>query len=66
MRVNKTDVEDLKKLPEWVKCMACGGKPLQNDWLLEVVPNSNALLHQSCAAKKGKLPGLNIGMEKGD
>lgn len=66
MRVNKSDTEDLSKLPYWVKCMACGNKPSEKDWLIEVIPNSSALIHQSCAAKKGELAGLNIGTIQGD
>lgn len=63
MKVPETDTGVTKKLPDYVKCMKCGGKPLENDWLIEVVPHSNALLHQSCAAGQGKFVGLNLGME---
>ena len=64
MRIKASDVQDLKRLPEWVKCMKCGGKPLEHDWLIEVVPFSNALMHQSCAANDGKIAGMNIGTVK--
>lgn len=66
MRVKEYAAGELKRLPDWVKCMKCGGKPKQNDWLIEVVPHSSALIHQSCAAGQGKIAGLNIGMEKGE
>lgn len=66
MRVNEADVDNLKKLPYWVKCAACGGKPLETDWLIELIPNSSALIHQSCAAKKGQLAGLNVGTIQGE
>lgn len=49
------------KLPEWVKCMYCGGRPTREDYLGEVVPNSTALAHQSCMAKRGKIFGMNTG-----
>lgn len=55
-----------RKLPSWVKCMVCGERPRRDDFLLEVVPNSSALIHQSCAAGQGKVAGLNIGIPKGD
>lgn len=61
MKVNEKDTENLKKLPEWVKCLICGGKPTSTDYLAEYVPNSTALIHQSCAAKRGQIAGLNIG-----
>lgn len=61
MRIPDKATENLKRLPDWVKCMDCGGKPTETDWLIEVIPHSNALLHQSCAARKGKIAGLNIG-----
>lgn len=66
MKVKEYEAGELKRLPDWVKCMKCQGKPLENDWLIEIIPNSNALMHQSCAGKQGQLAGLNIGMEKGD
>lgn len=66
MEVKEKDVDNLKRLPDWVKCMKCGGKPLTHDYLIEVIPHSNALIHQSCARSKGNFAGLNIGMEKGD
>lgn len=50
-----------EKLPEWVKCMYCGGRPRFDDLLGEVIPNSSALAHQSCMEKRGKLFGLNAG-----
>lgn len=66
MRVREQDTENLRKLPSWVKCLHCGKPPTQTDWLIEIVPNSSALIHQSCAAGQGKVAGLNIGTEKGD
>lgn len=66
MKVKEKDVESLNRLPDWVKCMHCGGKPEMNNWLIEVVKNSNALIHQSCAALTGKYSGLNIGLDKGE
>lgn len=65
MKVPDTDTAKIG-LPSWVKCMTCGGKPTKGDWLMEVIPNSNALIHQSCAAKKGKFAGLNAGTIQGD
>jgi hypothetical protein len=60
------DVSDnLKKLPSWVKCSKCGKPPLENDWLIEIIPWSNALIHQSCAANQRQFAGLNLG-NKGD
>lgn len=49
------------RLPEWVKCMYCGGRPRYNDLLGEIVPNSSALAHQSCARARGKMFGMNVG-----
>lgn len=66
MKVNEADTEKLSKLPYWVKCMKCGEKPRENDYLIEVIPHSTALIHQSCAAKQGKLAGLNIGTIQGE
>jgi hypothetical protein len=66
MKVNDKDTEDLKKLPYWVRCVKCKQPPRQNDWLIEIVPNSNALIHQSCAAGQGQFAGLNIGNIKGE
>lgn len=59
MEVKEEDRKDLKKLPAWVKCMHCGGKPLEHDWLIEVVPHSTALAHQSCARKNGFIAGID-------
>lgn len=64
MKVPDIDTHKVGRLPSWVKCMTCHEGPRQNDWLVEVIPNSNALMHQTCAAKQGKLAGLNIGTEK--
>ncbi len=50
-----------EKLPEWVKCMYCGGRPKWGDLLGEVIPNSSALAHESCMASRGKVFGLNAG-----
>jgi hypothetical protein len=61
VRVKEKDVENLKKLPDWVKCVKCGGKPLQHDWLIEIIPHSSALIHQSCALNLGKVAGIDIG-----
>ena len=67
MKVQEKDVDDLKRLPDWVKCLHCQGKPTENDWLIEVIKDSNVLIHQSCSAKAGKLPGLDgFGLQKGD
>lgn len=49
------------KLPSWVKCMYCNGRPKWGDLLGEVIPNSSALAHESCMAKRGKVFGLNAG-----
>lgn len=54
MEISERDKEThltTHKLPTWVKCSKCGGKPTETDWLVEIVPNSNALIHMSCAAK---------------
>lgn len=66
MKVPDVDTHKLGKLPSWVKCSRCGGKPTENDWLIEIIRHSNALIHQSCAAAQGKIAGLNLGTEKGD
>jgi hypothetical protein len=66
MNVNEADVDSLSTLPYWVKCVVCGEKPRKNDWLIELVRHSNALMHQSCAAKEGKVAGLNIGTTQGE
>lgn len=66
MKVKEYEAGELKRLPDWVKCVKCGQKPKETDWLIEIVPHSNALIHQSCATGEGKLAGLNIGVEKGD
>lgn len=65
-KVNESDTENLSKLPYWAKCVKCGEKPREHDWLIEIVPHSTALMHQSCAANQGQIAGLNLGMEKGD
>jgi hypothetical protein len=49
------------KLPSWVKCMYCGERPKRDDYLGEFIPNSSALAHQSCMAKRGQVFGLNVG-----
>lgn len=64
MHVPESATENLKKLPDWVKCMVCHKPPRENDWLVEVVRHSNALIHQSCAAGQGKISGMNLGMAK--
>lgn len=51
-----------EKLPEWVKCMYCGGRPEWGNLLGEVVPHSSALAHEKCMADRGKIFGLNAGM----
>ena len=53
---NKAD-----KLPSWVKCMYCGGRPKWGDLLGEVIPNSSALAHESCMKARGKIFGINAG-----
>ena len=60
MEVKEDESKVRKKLPGWVKCMHCGGKPKENDWLIEIVPNSNALAHQSCAKERGLIAGINL------
>lgn len=50
-----------EKLPEWVKCMYCGGRPKWGDLLGQVVRHSTALAHQSCAKEHGLMFGLNAG-----
>ncbi len=52
-----------EQLPEWIKCMYCGGRPKWGDLLGEVVKNSSALAHESCMAKRGKIFGLNAGVQ---
>lgn len=49
------------KLPAWVKCVYCGGRPRYDDLLGELVRHSSALAHQSCARKHGKMFGMNAG-----
>jgi len=49
------------KLPSWVKCVECGERPRVDDYLLEIIPNASALIHQSCAAEQGKIAGINVG-----
>jgi len=71
MKVSEKDVANLKKIPSWVKCMNCGGKPSEIDWLIDVMAEtqgamSNVLIHQSCARGQGKFAGLNIGLQKGE
>lgn len=61
MRIAEKDVEVLKKLPNWVKCVYCGLPPTETDWLGELFRHSNALAHQSCAKKHGKIFGMNAG-----
>lgn len=51
------------KLPEWVKCMHCGGRPRWGDLLCEVIPETSALAHESCLAARGEIAGLNVGIE---
>lgn len=51
-----------EKLPAYVKCMYCGGRPKWMDLLCEVIPNSSALAHESCLRKRGKITGLNSGL----
>lgn len=60
MRVQDSDVENLRRLPDWVKCMFCGEKPKEHDYLVEVVEHSNALAHQSCLLSRGKISGVDI------
>lgn len=68
MKVKEYGAGELKRLPDWVKCMTCGGKPTEHDWLIDIIAceigqSSNALIHMSCAAGKGKFAGLNIGTQ---
>lgn len=66
MKVKDYEAGELHKLPSWVKCVRCGLPPIFDDWLVEIIPHSNALIHMSCAGQDGKVAGLNIGIEKGD
>lgn len=50
-----------EKLPKWVKCVYCGGRPKYDDLLGELIKNSNALAHQSCARQRGLMFGMNAG-----
>lgn len=50
-----------EKLPSWVKCMYCGGRPKNDDYLGQVIAHSSALAHQSCMASRGKIFGINAG-----
>lgn len=50
-----------EKLPSFVKCMYCGGRPKWGDLLGEMIPNSSALAHESCMAARGKIFGINAG-----
>lgn len=61
MHVPEKATADIKRLPAWVKCMFCGKPPTDTDWLGELVPDSNALAHQSCAKARGQVFGLNAG-----
>lgn len=61
MRVPEEATENLKKLPEWVKCVYCGKPPTDTDWLGELYRYSNCLAHQSCARQRGKIFGMNAG-----
>ena len=65
MRVKEYQAGELKRLPDWVKCVKCRKPPTETDWLLEVIPHSSCLIHQSCAAGEGKIAGLNIGISDG-
>ncbi len=71
MKVKEKDTENLKRLPDWVKCLKCGEKPREHDWLIDLMAEgqgqaSNVLIHQSCAANLGKFAGLNAGNGKGE
>lgn len=57
----REEEEKANRLPAWVKCMFCGGRPRYDDLLGEVVRHSNALAHQSCARKRGLMFGMNAG-----
>lgn len=61
MNVPEQATENLKKLPEWVKCVYCGKPPTMTDWCGELIKGSNALAHQSCAREHGKMFGMNAG-----
>ena len=59
MEVKEDETKIRKKLPEWVKCMHCGKPPSEHDWLIEIVPHSTALAHQSCARDRGFIAGID-------
>lgn len=61
MHVPEIATDDIKRLPDWVKCMYCDGKPTKQDWLGEIIRYSNVLAHQSCAKQHGKVFGMNAG-----
>lgn len=65
IEVPEKETDNLKRLPSWVKCMVCGKPPRHDDWLYDMYGRpgevqSNALIHMSCAGKKGKFAGLNL------
>jgi hypothetical protein len=67
MKVYKKDTEGLNRLPHWVKCTKCGGKPTETDYLIELIPHSTALIHQSCSFKMDKIAGFDgFGLSKGE
>lgn len=51
-----------EKLPTWVKCMYCGCRPSWGNLLGEVIQHSSALACQACMKERGKVFGLNAGM----
>lgn len=60
MKIPENATDGMKRIPDWVKCVVCRQPPKPGDWLIEIVRHSNALIHQSCAAGRGKLVGLNF------
>ena len=50
-----------ERLPEWVKCAYCGGRPRWGDLLGQLIRHSTALAHQSCAKEHGYMFGINAG-----
>lgn len=50
-----------EKLPSYVKCMFCGGRPKWGDLLGQVIKDSTALAHESCAKEHGLIFGMNAG-----
>ncbi len=50
-----------ERLPEYVRCAYCGGRPQWGDLLGQLIRHSTALAHQSCAKEHGYMFGVNAG-----